>query len=816
MKKKVIDLWEREYLPILEIARRLNLSKTQVMNYLGEKYTKNEGHYRATKFRDQKRMNVLENWYQNDFNQSELNLYAENGQLTEYYLKIYHQTKVSVNEVRKFLTRKKVVIPKAKKNTYSSEYHIGKKSKYYQRENELISLWKDQGLSIQKINQLTGVGKRTLKKLLDPLGYDSKKMKRKSIKKALSIAHKQQTERINNQINKINLTPKEIEDLFNKHEISNFALKKSKEINVKPSNIIRELRKKLPNNFENSNYLPSIDQLTPSDMLYFQNNQETLHQYVQRLAYKQKVTKTEVTQNLYKINPEIFSPSWKKRIKNSLITQKTIDEIINLYVNKYWTINELVKKYDLSEKKVRKILKDNNVLSINEAKRNKRTYELRKEKIHISMINNPKQEIVNRNKIHKYSKVPHDYIGQISEPIWNLIEQQPGTLLVDKLINLTRSKKDILALLKTVEKLAGHKVALTSLAEYLPTFKGLGNWNRRISDRFKYDLDIKLASGSLSSYEERVNKFLHDLGVTFEIHNRTLVSKHEFDFYLPKQKLAIEISPLETHNSNKYKHFGQATVKPKSSKYHQEKCLMAKKNNVTLITLFSKNLLEPNWSTITKPLLKFLITKKAERVYYARQTYIKKIKFKQANQFLNESNIDGTLYSKYQFGIFDHNDQSLGVATFALPQSEKYKNQHLIELKQLCWQKDVQVRYGLSKMVAFAKRTFSKKYQGLLSYSNNDIGNGESYAKAGFKFVQETSPQLHFVNPKNPTDEYKWSNETISEMKLKLNTQKSNLQTISDEEVRKLLETELPHRTDKGKGYVAQYDCGRKCWVYKF
>ena len=151
MKKKVIDLWEREYLPILEIARRLNLSKTQVMNYLGEKYTKNEGHYRATKFRDQKRMNVLENWYQNDFNQSELNLYAENGQLTEYYLKIYHQTKVSVNEVRKFLTRKKVVIPKAKKNTYSSEYHIGKKSKYYQRENELISLWKDQGLSIQKL-----------------------------------------------------------------------------------------------------------------------------------------------------------------------------------------------------------------------------------------------------------------------------------------------------------------------------------------------------------------------------------------------------------------------------------------------------------------------------------------------------------------------------------------------------------------------------------------------------------------------------------------------------------------------------------------
>lgn len=795
MKEKVLKLWNQDYLPVLEISHRLGISKKQVMEYLGDNYTKNEGHYRATKFRDHKRMSTLEDWYQKDFSKSELTSYAENGRLTDYYLKICKKTKVSVNEIRKFLAEKKVVIPKAKKNTYSSEYHIGKKSNYYKRENELISMWKEQGLSIQRINQLTGVSKRTLKKLFDPLGYNPNEMKKKSINKALSIVHKQQSSHIINQVNKLNLSPKEIEKLFNEHKIYSYALKKSKQIHVKPSNIINELKKRLPNNFKKSTYLPTVNQLKESDIAYLQSNQDALHKYIQKLAYKQKVSKITISQALYKKHKEIFPPAWQKRIRNSMLTEQTINELISLYVDEYWTINELVKKFDLSEKKVKRILQDNNVLNVNEEERNKRTYGLRKIKIQKANTNNPKIHNLNINKVHRLAKVPKDYIGQIPEEVWNIIQEQPDSLLIDKLISLANSKESILNLLKAVEKVAGHKVSLVGISEYLPNIKGLSDLNKRISQNFANDIDIQNATSLLSKYEEKINNFLSELEVSFEMHNRSLVSGKELDFYLPKYNLAIEASPLETHNSNKYKHFGQLTVEPKDSKYHQNKYQSAADKGITLITLFSKDLLEPEWSTFTKPFLKYQILKKSRKVYYARQIHIEKISSKEYETFIAANGLENNEQAEFQYGIFDLENQLLGVAAFTLPRLQKYQKQNLIELNSL-WKNNVQVYYGLSKVVSFAKSKFEHISNGLISYSDNCIGSGKGYEKAGFKFVGETQPQLHYVNPIHPQEEFD--------------------KPVSSQWTRKLVETELPHRTDKGKGYVAQYDCGRKRWVYKF
>lgn len=50
-------------------------------------------------------------------------------------------------------------------------YKIGRKSKYFGREQELIDMWQKQKMTIQAIANKTGVGQRTLQKLLFPLGY---------------------------------------------------------------------------------------------------------------------------------------------------------------------------------------------------------------------------------------------------------------------------------------------------------------------------------------------------------------------------------------------------------------------------------------------------------------------------------------------------------------------------------------------------------------------------------------------------------------------------------------------------------------------
>lgn len=140
----------------------------------------------------------------------------------------------------------------------------------------------------------------------------------------------------------------------------------------------------------------------------------------------------------------------------------------------------------------------------------------------------------------------------------------------------------------------------------------------------------------------------------------------------------------------------------------------------------------------------------------------------------------------------------------------------MIELKRLAWKDDVQVRYGLSKVISRAKKDLSGEFTALLTYSDNNIGWGLGYQKAGFEFVKRTSPQMTFVNPRHPEDHYSWSIATTWGAKSGVIANRIKPMDITADQAREVVETELPWRVGKGKGYVAQYDCGNKIWAYKW
>ena len=307
-------------------------------------------------------------------------------------------------------------------------------------------------------------------------------------------------------------------------------------------------------------------------------------------------------------------------------------------------------------------------------------------------------------------------------------------------------------------------------------------------------------------YMARIKKLLGTLSIRYDTDAQDIIPDYSLDFYLPDQKLAIDVSPIKDLLDGKEGH--------RSNTYHQNATRLCNAKGIMLITLFQKHLNEPTWSKVIKPALKRRILGHAEKTYYARQTVVKSIVKDKARVFLNEWHIDGYTPSRYAYGIYTKkNNKLLGVATFGLPQTPTYKGQGLLELKRLGWRADVQVRYGISKIMADVKQDLADEYSGLLTFSDNNIGQGKGYAKAGFKLLKNSKPQLTYVNPEHPEDHYSWSVATTWGARSGIIAQRLHPMNVDNREAKRVVREELPWRIGNGQGYVPQYDTGNKVWI---
>lgn len=317
-----------------------------------------------------------------------------------------------------------------------------------------------------------------------------------------------------------------------------------------------------------------------------------------------------------------------------------------------------------------------------------------------------------------------------------------------------------------------------------------------------------------SVYEEQVFNFLADNNIHFFDHVKDIISPLEIDFFIPQQNIAIELNPTYTHNSTYNAKFISSSITPKKDPlYHWQKYKQCQKKNVELISLFERDLVEPTWSNFTKPFLLFKL-KGAEKVYYARQIKLQNItnnkeEIHYARSFISKYHEQGNVNAQYYYKILNKNNSILGYASFG--NNQQY---HKIELKRLVFKPNIQIRYGLSKII-FHFLIDYPQYNEIYSYSNNNIGNGKSYLKAGFKFIKETKPTLKYVNIKNANDQYSWSIATSWGAKSGVIAKdaRQSLQ-LTNKEAENYVQTKLKHRTDNGHGYVKVFDTGNKLWKY--
>lgn len=231
-----------------------------------------------------------------------------------------------------------------------------------------------------------------------------------------------------------------------------------------------------------------------------------------------------------------------------------------------------------------------------------------------------------------------------------------------------------------------------------------------------------------TSIERYIQSILDSVNVDYVTNSRSILdSGKELDIYIPSKKIAIECNGYYWHS-----------IAYKPQRYHFDKYVECKKQGIELISIWDDQL--ENKPDIVKSIILSKLGIYKKRIY-ARQCIIKIIDSNTSNQFLNQYHLQGSIASSVKYGLF-YKDELVSVMTFGRDRISKNKDSW--ELYRYCTKSDVQVIGGPSKLF----KRFIKDYSPaqIISFSSNDISNGNLYQKLGFEFQKQTISYWYIKN----------------------------------------------------------------------
>lgn len=332
-------------------------------------------------------------------------------------------------------------------------------------------------------------------------------------------------------------------------------------------------------------------------------------------------------------------------------------------------------------------------------------------------------------------------------------------------------------------------------------------WLKHYADKKLVTVEPELYQAT-SQYERLVMSQLDASNIAYKRNDRTILDGLELDFYLPAFKLGIECNPNQTHNSNLYATDSRRVMfgHIKGKTYHFDKYQKAKDAGITLIQWWEQDLEPTTFLKTTWPRLLARLFG-GERKIGARQVTVKPVKnTKQVRAFIDEHHARGNARAKEYWGFYV-GDELVAAASFVWKDKEA-------ELKRLCFAPTVQIVGGISKLITNFFREHPET-QTVMTFSDNDLGDGHGYEKAGAKLIGETGPSLRFVSWTDPLDTYSWQIATKWGAKSGVVAKLSNSREFATQaEIEKYIETEMPHRTDNKCGYDRIYTSGSKKWLF--
>lgn len=229
---------------------------------------------------------------------------------------------------------------------------------------------------------------------------------------------------------------------------------------------------------------------------------------------------------------------------------------------------------------------------------------------------------------------------------------------------------------------------------------------------------------NVSSGHLEISKYLDSIGVEYQMNVRNIISPYEIDIYIPSHSLGIEFNGVYWHSE---------IIKDK--KYHIKKKDDCKSKDINLIQIW-----EDDWK-YKKDIIKSILSSrfgKSQSVKWARKLSIRKINDENlVKEFLTINHLQGWALSSIKYGLFDGPD-IISIMTFS--KSRLNVNNKDWELVRFCNKLNHTVLGSFNRLLS---RFISESSPStLISYSDNDIFNGESYER--FNMVKSSESENYW------------------------------------------------------------------------
>lgn len=223
--------------------------------------------------------------------------------------------------------------------------------------------------------------------------------------------------------------------------------------------------------------------------------------------------------------------------------------------------------------------------------------------------------------------------------------------------------------------------------------------------------------------EKELYEYVYTLDSYIISNDRTIISPKELDIYSPTSNIAIEYNGLYTHSES---------FKPNN--YHIIKTNLCNNKGIRLIHVF-----EDDWlykKDIVKSRLSSIFGY-SNRIY-ARKCIINVISPSVCDEFLNKNHIQGTVSSKYRYGLF-YNNQLVAVMTFGTSRFKQTEH----ELLRYCSVLNNTIIGGASKL--FKYHINNTQFNEIISYADRCWSTGNLYEQIGFEFDSYTEPGYSYI-----------------------------------------------------------------------
>jgi hypothetical protein len=255
-----------------------------------------------------------------------------------------------------------------------------------------------------------------------------------------------------------------------------------------------------------------------------------------------------------------------------------------------------------------------------------------------------------------------------------------------------------------------------------------------------------------STIEWVITNILKKHSIPHTVNNRSIISPLELDVVLSNTNIAIEINGLYTHSFS---------AGNKSKTYHNNKYRLCKEKGIRLLQFWEDDI--TNNPIIIESMILNAVGLTPNKVN-ARDTLLKGVEQTEINRFCQDNHIQGPPGRNKGIGLFKD-----GLLQALLCYRH---NKGKTVLTRYCSKAFTNVRGGFSKLISTLPTP-------LITYSSNDISDGNLYYCTGFKKVGE-NPDMWYTDYKQLLNREKFMKKKLSKVLDMFDPNKTEIENMLD------------------------------------